>query len=1512
MNSELNHALAEQWRDALSAYVIHHVLPHKLQAGAQNMITTDHLDRYFMMDTQVTSKVTTSYLAEALACTQSYINSIFNNLEPGYPEDFDPKVKTFWQQAMSNYSIWAAYQMLEDYPENYIRADLRLDKTTLFQTLENDLSQGRITDAAVQNALLTYLKNYEYQNSIRVQSGYIDYREDNLEESRIDGYAYANSDYYLLGKDTASPPQYYWRKVAVRLDKDATHIQPDAWTEWQPITMPAGSTVIQARLVVFCNRLHLAWFHHGTPVSFKEVVGDIEMEKNRYPLKLEIIHLGLDKQWTQPETLWSRDLELKKETPLDIGSYRMLAVAVAQQSGRDEQIFIALKDSKTLSVRVQRDVLKRAITGGGEITENINKALFEYFKDAEGKLFLQERVYGSEWRLESVKPEEGGDPKLELEVVLQQRNSGNSTLNVRVRSSEVRFHFIPESVKFSSGVVVVGSQLLLVDVFSTARGELGVRCKVSGSPDFREIKVTHDAMPDVLMRGEQFKETTFGWYEFSLPIGPVGEASALVGYDSDTIYLGGKFKFYADAHEIPGFMKNSGNFIVLRPEATTKDDLVLEFEGSAATKWKGPLTYNGSAVSGWISRGWLREADDEVVCRFTEPGGRESRFTVKRTHSTALTSLARPFISQQASGTDFLVFDFIGDPAKGGLAVRLNSQQVPDLINRAELSPQAVFAWDAQHLKEPTYVKVTTLEEYQGWAPSANDPMIDMYGANGMYLRELFFHVPHLIASRLQEEERFEDARRWMQLIFDPQSKQAPTEMRGVDYWNCAWLTQDDTEVDAPEHELIDPHAIALRNPSHYRKAVFVQSVNLLIGEADFHYRQQTRDSLARAWLLYRMAADLMGEAPDARSINTWVPQTVSELLATEDGGEFLEHYAHAVKPENLPKQLSTFFWAGVAAHPAFRLPANREMLDIWELLAQRFHNLRHFLSIEGYPMELPLYAPAANPFDLLMARMGGNANLAHLLGYRTVVPPYRFRTLVAKAQETVTALIQYGEQLRSFLELEERTELEAMQYQQAAEIAGYTIGIQEQLLSQQQKNEDVLSAQRAATALRQDHYLRLYEENMSGAEIASMSVHTTGRAISIAASAMFAGANLASLAPNIFGMANGGQEYKGPLMAAGLVLEATGSSMVTAGEVLRETEGYRRRREEWQLQAKLAGKELDVIDKQLEAQKHTTLAAQASLEHSRKALAQSQQLYAYYQNKSTSVSLYRWLRSQATTWHATLFDVTVSLCNSAQACWQFETGNYDRQIIRTPIWQADRYGLNAGGELRLDLHRLETEALLRNERHQEIRKTVSLQALVDQKLVFDGDGAVLPDWDKVLETLANEGELAFRLSEMLYDQDYPGHYLRRLHSVALTLPALLGPYQNIRATLTQTQSRLLTEASSEGVLHLSPELHDSEGTGDGRFVRMSLRARQQVCLSSASQDIGLVTAPEADDRYLPFEGTGAVSDWRLRFPRHKAQKALIESLSDVIVEVRYFALYGGVDFELKINELVDKYELRP
>jgi hypothetical protein len=83
-----------------------------------------------------------------------------------------------------------------------------------------------------------------------------------------------------------------------------------------------------------------------------------------------------------------------------------------------------------------------------------------------------------------------------------------------------------------------------------------------------------------------------------------------------------------------------------------------------------------------------------------------------------------------------------------------------------------------------------------------------------------------------------------------------------------------------------------------------------------------------------------------------------------------------------------------------------------------------------------------------------------------------------------------------------------------------------------------------------------------------------------------------------------------------------------------------------------------------------------------------------------------------------------------------------------------------------------------------------------------------------------------------------------------------------------------------------------SEGN-DGP-TRESLRANQQIALSTGVCDNGLFTLNFNDERYLPFEYTGAISTWTLTFPNHEAQKDMLESLTDIIVHVNYTARVDG------------------
>ena len=143
-------------------------------------------------------------------------------------------------------------------------------------------------------------------------------------------------------------------------------------------------------------------------------------------------------------------------------------------------------------------------------------------------------------------------------------------------------------------------------------------------------------------------------------------------------------------------------------------------------------------------------------------------------------------------------------------------------------------------------------------------------------------------------------------------------------------------------------------------------------------------------------------------------------------------------------------------------------------------------------------------------------------------------------------------------------------------------------------------------------------------------------------------------------------------------------------------------------------------------------------------------------------------------------------------------------------------------------------------------------------------------------KSLLDKGSVAFELTQALFDDDYPGHYLRRIKNISVSLPATLGPYEDIRATLTQTSSKIQLSATSSD-------------------TRDDLRVREQVVLSTGLNDSGLFTLNfDSDERYLPFEYTGAVSAWQLAFPKHTAQLPMLNSLSDIIVHIRYTAQSTG------------------
>lgn len=878
-----------------------------------------------------------------------------------------------------------------------------------------------------------------------------------------------------------------------------------------------------------------------------------------------------------------------------------------------------------------------------------------------------------------------------------------------------------------------------------------------------------------------------------------------------------------------------------------------------------------------------------------------NEFTIRR----AMKSIPVPLIVSSQEGGQFLDLAALEIPSLR--YVRMNTTFASELVKKAERSLSSVLSWEVQHTQEPP-------------EPDGVSVPLDFKGANGRYFWELFFHVPHLVAHRLHTEFNYLQAENWLHYLFNPLERIAPLYPPPVadhSYWTSRPLTF----ADDPAYEwggLGDPDAIAYGAPSHYRKAIFVAYLNNLIAHGDMLYRQLTRDTLNHAQLLYARAGSLLGPLSKGRSISRWTPMTLQEAAAQDESvfADF-EAFGLEVLEHDVPSRTEGQLWLHLLDAPWFRLPVNARLLDLWEKLALRLYNLRHNLSLDGKPLSLPLYAPAANPTDLLRAQAAGGGSGQRRLGSLAIIPPYRFRAMLPRVQNAVETLIRYGEQLRGYMELRDRADQEELQQAHVLELSAFTETLQSQMIEQAVKSREALAGSRAAIESRKFYYRQLEKEDVSWEEKNALHRQYQSMCIDAAAMAVTVPAYLADLAPTIFGTASGGSRWSSAGFAAAATLQTASLILSRNAERNLMSEQYRRRRVEWQFLARQAEQDLEAMDLQIEVQDIAITAAKTSLDQATKAQEQAQAYYTFLKSRTTGPALYQWLLGQMSTLYFQAYDVVLSMCLGTEACWQYEVGDRDTRFIPVNAWADNRHGLTAGEMLKLGLLQMESAFLSRHERRLELNKTISLKALL--KHYDPGADALeqvprLTGWEAVMEELRTTGAIGFDLPASLFDKDYPGHYLRQLVRVSVSIPAVLGPYEDVRVLLAQQSSSVLLSPDIRGVRYLykeAGELPEPADDIDPTHIVFNPRANQQIGISGGVDDHGMFMLDFGDERYFPFEGTGAVSRWLLSFPRHESerQNAVLDSLTDIILHVRYLAVDGGRVFNADVETLVRAVE---
>lgn len=326
-------------------------------------------------------------------------------------------------------------------------------------------------------------------------------------------------------------------------------------------------------------------------------------------------------------------------------------------------------------------------------------------------------------------------------------------------------------------------------------------------------------------------------------------------------------------------------------------------------------------------------------------------------------------------------------------------------------------------------------------------------------------------------------------------------------------------------------------------------------------------------------------------------------------------------------------------------------------------------------------------------------------------------------------------------------------------------------------------------------------------------------------------------------------------------------STMASIADSVSATTGleasFQRRAQQWEHELILAEQRLKEVEQQRLAADIRQQIARKDFEIHEKNKENVEELDDFYKNKFTKLGLFDYLSVALNRLYRDAYNMACDMAKMAEIAYKFERDDETVIFIAENNWQFDRAGLLAGERLLLQIQHMEAAYIKEHKRDFEITQSFSLSLLRPAELI----------------NLRENGNCEFVIPEIAFDLLYPGQYKRLIKSVRLTIPCLVGPYTNISAILTLEDSQVRRK----------PNTDDNDNLISWPYQKLT-----SIATSKAENDSGMFELYFRDERYLPFEGAGAVnSKWKLKLPS-KLRYFDYNSISDVIVEICYTCKYDG------------------
>ncbi|MFL5698674.1 MAG: neuraminidase-like domain-containing protein [Ktedonobacteraceae bacterium] len=1443
----LNDGLRESQKDALIAYILQ-MLKRTPALKATNVTTSSQLYEYFLIDVDMSSCLLTSRIVQANATIQLFVQRCLMNLEP----DVLPNaiVADEWKW-MKRYRMWEANRQVFLYPENWIEPALRDDKTSFFKELETELLQSDITLDTAESAFLNYLEKLDQVARLEICGMYW-HQEPVVNMDWRNVVTAKTNVLHVFARTFAIPHIYYYRQLLVNTM---------TWTPWEKVNVDIeGDHLIP---VVYNRRLYVFWpsFTEKPDTTKSQIPKDANSPQE--PQKKLEIKLA----WSEcKQNKWSA-----KQVSLDSEALLLGSLAF----GQSFITFRALIEDQQLKIRVYYDTYKE---GSGVITLGVF-----VFKESRGRIaidtnptvfsvlaHLDEGFY----RFMTLQEPPGSGASAQLNLVYGYFGNKPNPTSTEVQQSS---HLLTLQRTPSRYDLLYPHQFYQF---------------VLQAPFFyQDDERTYFVSPEDLLIGIR----SFQPNSIIPPLNRATVASAVTNNGS-----------------------NAGN-----PPIFDRAALTTANERAVAVRTPAVLATPSTPVGVTAA---AQPITNEPNRTMTQPRVVSGSVVSAGGAGNALPDTVRKDLPIRLfGGPGFLpstrFFSFY-HPHVGDFIKLLNQGGIPSLLTpdtQKLIDGKGITTFETEYSPN-TQLQIGQNFEYVDKPYPLEDVDFDFGGAYSLYNWEMFFHAPMLIATRLSKNQRFAEAQQWFHYIFNPTD--SSTDSVPQRYWKVkpffenkeskrlqALLELLDAPADDPGRQKLEkqvqqwrdnpfnPHVIARMRLIAYQKNVVMKYIDNLIAWGDQLFQQDTMESINEATGLYILAYEILGPRPERIPMQgTIQPKTYYDLThdpsTNPPGGSIFDSFSNAVVSiENIiqgsakqPAPGSNGTGAAAASSSTlgstfyFCIPQNDKLLSYWDTVADRLFKIRHCMNIEGVVRQLPLFAPPIDVSLLVQAAAMGIDLSSALNDINAATPHYRFTYMLQKALELCADLKALGGALLSALEKKDAEGLALLRSTQEIALLSAVEEVKKQQIEEAKQARAALEKTKLLVEARRDFYQNIVR--ISDKEQFYMDGLGQAHHYNEIAQGLSAGVSVAHLIPDfdvgIAGWAStptvkfifGGTNLGNSLQAAAGVLSMIAAQYTHDATMASITGGYDRRWEDWKLQEDLANKELDQIDRQIAAADIRKTIAQKELQNHELQIEHAKAVDEYMRNKYTNQELYDWMISQVSAIYFQCYQMAYDLAKRAEKAFRFERGLTTSNYITFGYWDSLKKGLLSGERLYLDLKRLEMAYIDQNKREYEITKHISLVLLDPLALI----------------TLKEIGSCFIDVPEMFFDMDYPGQYMRRIKNATLTIPCVAGPYTSINCTLTLLSNKVRIDSNAQGQY--------AEQDSDKRFV-YSFGAIESIATSTAQNDIGMFEVNLRDERYLPFEGSGLISKWRIDMPRD-CNAFDFETISDVILKISYTAREGG------------------